>query len=100
MIFYLQVYRSLQYQRTVGHGSFLCEEFQISVFQNSHISLPVLPATLALFVAHLFNSRYASSTVNTYVSAPGYFHRLAGLRDPTKTFYITEMLNPLSPNSD
>ena len=24
MIFYLQVYRSLQYQRTVGHGSFIC----------------------------------------------------------------------------
>ena len=44
----------------------------------------MLPATLALFVAHLFNSRYASSTVNTYVSVPGYFHRLTGLRDPTK----------------
>ena len=29
---------------------------------------------------------------NTYVSAPGYFRRLAGLRDPTKTFYISEML--------
>ena len=72
MIFYLLVYRSLQYQRTVGHGSFICEEFQISVFQSSHISLPVLRATLALFVAHVFNSRYASSTVNNYVSAPGY----------------------------
>ena len=52
----------------------------------------MLPATLALFVAYLFNRRYASSTVNTYVSALGYFHHLAGLRDPTKTFYISEML--------
>ena len=52
----------------------------------------MLPATLALFVAHLFNRRYASSTVNTYVSALGFFHRLAGLWDPAKTFYITEML--------
>ena len=52
----------------------------------------MLAATLALFVAHLFNRRYDSSTVNTYVSAPGYFHRSAGLRDPTKTFYISEML--------
>ena len=52
----------------------------------------MLLATLALFVAHLFDRRYASSTVNTYVSALGYFHRLAGLRDPTKTFYIIEML--------
>jgi len=52
----------------------------------------VLPATLALFVAYLFNRRYASSTVYTYVSALGYFHRLADVRDPTKTFYISEML--------
>ena len=51
-----------------------------------------MPATLSLFVAQLFNRRYASSTVNTYVSALGYFHRLAGLRDPTKTVCIIEML--------
>ena len=51
-----------------------------------------MPATLALFIAYLFNRGYASSTVNTYVSALGYFHRLAGLLDPTKTFYISEML--------
>ena len=70
----------------------LYEEFQISVLQSSHVTLPVLPATLALFVAHFFDRRYASSTVNTYVSALGYFHRLAGLQDPTKTFYIIEML--------
>ena len=70
----------------------LYEEFQISVLQSSHVSLPVLPATLALFVAHLFDCRYASPTVNTYVSALGYFHRLASLQDPTKTFYIIEML--------
>ena len=64
----------------------LYEEFQISVFTE------LLPATLALFVAHLFDCRYASPTVNTYVSALGYFHRLAGLQDPSKTFSIIEML--------
>ncbi|KAK3741673.1 hypothetical protein QZH41_002031 [Actinostola sp. cb2023] len=32
------------------------------------------------------------SIVNTYVSALGYYHRLAGLSDPTKTFYVIEML--------
>ena len=69
----------------------LYEEFQISVLQSSYVTLPVLPATLALFVAHLFDRRYVSSTVNTYVSALGYFHRLTGLQDPTKTFYIIEM---------
>ena len=64
----------------------------MSVFKNSQVSLPVPPATLALFVAYLFNRKYASSTVNTYVSAIGYFHRLAGLQDHIKTFYIAEML--------
>ena len=70
----------------------LYEEFQISVLQSSHISLPVLPATLALFVAHLFDRRYASCTLNTYVSALGYFHRLAGLQEPTKTFTLFRCL--------
>ena len=70
----------------------LYEEFQLSIYNKSHISLPIMPATLALFVAYLFDNKYASSTVNTNVSALGYYHRLAGLRDPTKTFYIREML--------
>ena len=51
-----------------------------------------MPASLALFVAYLFDNKYASSTVNTYVSALGYYHRLAGLRDLTKTFYIRKIL--------
>jgi len=51
-----------------------------------------MPTTLALFIAYLFDHKYASSTVNTYVSALGYYHRLAGLSDPTKTFYVIEML--------
>ena len=85
MIFYLLVYKSRRAWK-------IYEEFHISVLQSSHFSLPVLPAILPLFVAHLFTRGYAFSTVNTYVSARGYFHRLAGLRDPIKTFYISEML--------
>ena len=68
------------------------KEFQLGVFHSQNASLPIAPATLALFVAYLFANHYAISTVNTYVSALGYYHRLAGLQDPTKTFYITEML--------
>ena len=53
------------------------KDFQLGVFHSQNASLPI---------------HYAISTVNTYVSALGYYHRLAGLKDPTKTFYITEML--------
>ena len=52
----------------------------------------MLPGTLGLFVAHLFDRRYPSSTFNTYVCVLGYFDCLAGLRYPTKTLYIIEML--------
>ena len=44
------------------------------------------------FIAYLYKHNYASSTVNTYVSALGYIHRLAGVADPTKVFFIMEML--------
>ena len=53
----------------------LYEEFQLSIYNNSYISLPIMPATLALFVAYLFDNKYASSTVNTYVSALGFYPR-------------------------
>ena len=68
------------------------KEFQLGVFHSQIASLPIAPSTLALLVAYLFAYHYAISTVNTYVSALGYYHRLAGLQDPTKTFYIIEML--------
>lgn len=40
----------------------------------------------------MFERHYAPSTVNTYVSALGYSHKLTGSPDPTKVFYITQML--------
>ena len=40
----------------------------------------------------MFEHHYAASTANTYVSALGYRHRLAGVTDPTKVFWIIEML--------
>ena len=43
-------------------------------------------------IAYLYQHNYASSTVNTYVSALGYIHRLAGVAEPTRVFFITEML--------
>ena len=50
------------------------------------------PATLALFIVYLFDQHYAPSTVNTYVSAIGYNHKLADLPDPTITFLFSQML--------
>ena len=40
----------------------------------------------------MFQRNYAASTANTYISALGYSHRLAGVHDPTKIFWVIEML--------
>ena len=62
------------------------------MFQTAKFSLPITPATLALFIAYLFERNYAASTVNTYISALGYSHKLSGLPDPMRVFYIIQML--------
>ena len=52
-------------------------------FSHSAITLPIYPATLALFIAYMFNRDYA---------ALSYSHKLSGLPDPTRVFYIAQML--------
>lgn len=54
--------------------------------------MPFSAPTEALFIAYLYDRQYASSTVNTYVSAIGYSHKLYGLPDPTKPFFILQIL--------
>ena len=56
------------------------------------MTLPITPPNLALFISFMYQNNYAASTTNTYVSAIGYCHRLAGFHDPTKVFFIMEML--------
>ena len=67
---------------------------QPSLMSESNV-LPVSPSVLALFIAHLFDRKYAPATINTYGSAIGYSHKLACLPDPTKVFYINQMLKGL-----
>ena len=70
----------------------LLNQFLSSVFQSVDFSLPISPTILALYVAFLFDRKYAPSTVNTYVSAISYSHKLYGLPDPSKAFLIVQML--------
>ena len=70
----------------------LYSNFSIDVFGQGACPLPLPPSNLAIFIAYLYKHNYAPSTVNTYVSALGYIHRLAGVADPTKVFFILEVL--------
>ena len=45
-----------------------------------------------LFIAHLFDLKYAASTVNTYVTALSYSHKRSGFPDPFKAFVLVQML--------
>ena len=67
------------------------------------VSLPLQPALLALFIAHLYSKKYSSSSVTTYISAISYVHKLAGVTDPTETPVIIQVLKgyrKLAPVSD
>ncbi len=70
----------------------LYSQFSHSVINTATISLPLSPSNLGLFIAYMFQHQYAVSTTNTYVSALGYCHRLMGLPDPSKVFWVMEML--------
>ena len=68
------------------------DQFYINVFDTVSYTLPISPHTLAFFIAYMFDRDYAPATVSTYVSAIGYSHKLLHLVDPTKVFYIIQML--------
>ena len=70
----------------------LFHQFLDNVSPYLPATMPISPANLALFIAYLYKQRYACSTVNTYVSALGYSHKLSGFVDPTKVFFIFQML--------
>ena len=70
----------------------LFHHFYNSVFQHPCLALPISPSVMALFISYLYNCSYAPSTVNTYISALGYCHKLMGLSDPSKVFYVSQIL--------
>ncbi|XP_068721811.1 uncharacterized protein [Montipora capricornis] len=85
------VFRPHLYQLISVLGSFSISFlylFFIILFEH----LPISPSILAFFIAYLFRSQYAPSTVVTYVSCLGYCHKLKGFSDPSKVFYVAEML--------
>ena len=43
-------------------------------------------------IAYMYNKKYAPSTVSSNVSALGYSHIFLGHRDPTKAFFIIQIL--------
>ena len=70
----------------------LFDQFLNAIFHSVSKPFPFAPHTLALFIAYMYDKKYAPSTVSSYVSALGYSHRFLGLSDPTKAFFIIQIL--------
>jgi len=66
----------------------LFKQFQLDIFHDDNITIPISSETLALFIAYLNNKQYAAATVLSYISAIGFVHRMAMLPDPSKTDLI------------
>jgi len=65
-----------------------CKTYLIVADSN----LPVTITTLSLYLAHLHNKGLASSTISSYNSAVGFFHKLHNLADPSNSFFILKLL--------
>ena len=53
---------------------------------------PASVSTLAGFIAHLFREGYASSTIQSTMSAISYFHKLLGVPDTVSDFVIQKLV--------
>lgn len=53
---------------------------------------PMCPALVALYVSHLHECGYASSSISTYLSAISYVHKLAELPDPTTSWLVEKVV--------
>ena len=59
----------------------------------STIMWPATDASIANFIAYLFQKGLAPSTIITYISALASMHKLAGYPDPTTSFLVKKLLS-------
>lgn len=64
------------------------------LFCNNQNLTSIFPAsieTITLYIAHLSLGKKSASTIETYLSAIGFHHKLQGYKDPTNNFTVTKM---------
>ena len=67
-------------------------QFLNAIFHSVGKAFPIAQHTLALFIAYMYDKKYAPSTVSSYVSALGYSHKFLGHPDPSKAFFVIQIL--------
>lgn len=77
--------------------------FQVAVLGYNSPQFPASVTDLTLYIAHLFEQRLSPATITSEISKLGYYHKLAGLADPSSVFAIKKMLvgaRKLNPSLD
>ena len=54
---------------------------------------PATTSNLAGFIAHLYDSKYATTTIQSSISSLSFFHKVLDQPDPTHSFFIKKLLH-------
>ena len=71
-------------------------DFAYRFYQSSSPQFPLNPNRLALFISYLSTRQLAPSTIESYMSAISYVHKLKGFSDPTNSFLIRKLLTAVN----
>ena len=78
---------------TKAFYKYVNKRFVIFAKSNNFSSeLPIHQEVISSFIAHLFNQGAAFTSVNSYLSALSYFHKINDLPDSTKNFNVRQIL--------
>ena len=55
--------------------------------------MPISISVMILFIAQLYEAKYAPTSITSILSAISYFHKVNGEDDPTKAVAVTKLMN-------
>ena len=68
------------------------QNFCSDILSSQESLLTMYISTLSLYLAFFHDKGYSASTIASYNSAIGYYHKLGRFPDPTASFYINKLL--------
>jgi hypothetical protein len=74
------------------------QDFHTFCMSTLHVSsgLPALSGAILSYIAHLYRSGYAASSIHRIISILAYYHKLYQFPDPTQSFLVKKALSGVS----
>lgn len=70
----------------------------LAIFNYSN-TLPIDEYKIALYITHLYRLKLKPGTIKTYISAIAYFHKINRHEDPTKSYFVKQVIKGTSRRS-